>query len=92
MRRSPLLPVLLLLVCGLPLRAAEPVLVADVNPALASSDNQSPALSQFVSVGPRAVFVVSHRGPIDYGGELWASDGTDGGTVLLRSFVHSVYR
>jgi ELWxxDGT repeat protein len=87
MRRSCFLPVLLLLGWGLPASAAEPTLVQDVNPTPAVSDEQAATLRQFVSVGPRAVFVLSHQGPIDYGGELWASDGTNGGTVLLRSFV-----
>jgi len=92
MRRSRLLPVLLLLACacGLPLRAAEPRRVADVNPSLAGpSDQPQTLLGQFFSVGARAVFVLTRNGPQDYGGELWASDGTDGGTERLRSFVSS---
>jgi len=79
----------LLLTGALPASSAGPALVKDVNPDVAPLNDNTPALSQFVSVGPRAVFVLSRRGPTDYGGELWASDGTDGGTGRLRSFVPS---
>jgi ELWxxDGT repeat protein len=91
MRRICLL-VFLLLGGALSASSAEPTLVKDVNPALADAEGNPPALSQFVSVGPRAVFVLSRLGPNDYGGELWASDGTDGGTVLLRSFISAQSR
>lgn len=67
----------LALLCAAPVFASEPYLVKDINP-LYQSDGSTP--DRFVSLGSVAVFGATTA---EEGRELWASDGTAAGTVLL---------
>src|SRR3954451_14282713 len=67
--------------------AAQPALVSDVAPETVDPQRQPSSLSDFISVGSRAVFLVGRADETQEGSELWATDGTDAGTERLRSFL-----
>ncbi|MFL6194292.1 MAG: ELWxxDGT repeat protein [Thermoanaerobaculia bacterium] len=69
-----------------PLSAAQPMLLRDVNPSPNPDLGPGPVLRDFVTVGSRAVFIIQNRGVDTSTAEIWASDGTDGGTERLRGF------
>ena len=67
-----------ILICGLafagPALAVSPYLVKDINPISATDDSDP---GSFVSLGSRALFIAQ--------GGLWASDGSEVGTVRLAN-------
>ncbi len=65
---------------------AQPTLVSDVNPDPVDPLRNPATLSDFTSLGSRAVFLVGRANEAESGSELWTTDGTDAGTERLRSF------
>jgi ELWxxDGT repeat protein len=66
--------------------AAQPRLVRDIDPGSVDPQREGAGISGLTSIGARAVFLLQRTGEADSGSELWATDGTDGGTERLRSF------
>lgn len=82
MLRSTILALFLTGLISAPL-TAQPSLVRDINPAQADTSD-IPALGNFTSLGPHAVFTLSR--PLEESArsiELWTTDGTDAGTERL---------
>jgi ELWxxDGT repeat protein len=76
-----------LLICGWTLPgAAQPALVKDVDPGSVDPQRTASTLSAFTPAGARAVFLLGRTTDAEDGSELWATDGTDGGTERLRTF------
>jgi ELWxxDGT repeat protein len=63
------------------------VMIKDINPGMRTNKpeprNSDP--QTFVSIGKRALFVANRRG---HGYELWRTDGTPTGTVMVRDIRH----
>ena len=76
-----------LLLCGWALPgAAQPALVKDVDPGTVDPQRNVSTLGAFTPAGARAVFLLGRTTEAEDGSELWATDGTDGGTERLRTF------
>lgn len=85
--RAGLLAVSLVIFGWAPPGAAQPYQVKDVAPGSFEPRGTTSSLSGFMPVRSRAVFLVGRSTEADSGSELWVTDGTDGGTERLRSFL-----
>lgn len=89
MLRSPILALFLICLASAPL-AAQPSLVRDINLAQGSTPGV-PALGNFLSVGPRAVFTLGRPlEELSRSLELWGTDGTDEGTERLLALPDDI--
>src|SRR5207247_195058 len=61
-------------------------MIKDINPGLQiNGQPRSSDPQEFVTVGKRALFVANERG---HGFELWRTNGTPSGTVMVRDIRH----